>query len=198
MLGKTHTAVGIAAALCIVQPHTIPEIVIGTVAASVGAVISDIDVDSSRSHKKIGAACSVAMGIAVLVAGADLIFHLGILSKLKQNTGAFRMILGLLVFAGICIYGKRQPHRTFMHSILALALLSTALQTAIPMAAPYFSAAFVSHILLDLLNKKKVCLLYPLKEGFCLKLCASNGITNQVLGWLGTCVAVVEIVWFVL
>ena len=44
MLGKTHMAVGVASSLLLLPPSNIQELVLGTGAAAVGAVISDIDV----------------------------------------------------------------------------------------------------------------------------------------------------------
>ena len=51
MLGKTHMAVGVAAAMAVVHPKSLPELVIGLSAAAVGAVISDIDVGTAEAHK---------------------------------------------------------------------------------------------------------------------------------------------------
>ena len=44
MLGKTHMAVGTAAGLLIMQPQNITELILGTGAAMIGSVISDIDI----------------------------------------------------------------------------------------------------------------------------------------------------------
>ena len=51
MLGKTHMAVGTAAGLLIIQPQNITELILGTGAAMIGSVISDIDVGTSGSHR---------------------------------------------------------------------------------------------------------------------------------------------------
>ena len=52
MLGKTHMAVGTAAGLLIMQPQNITELILGTGAAMIGSVISDIDIGTSDSHKE--------------------------------------------------------------------------------------------------------------------------------------------------
>lgn len=46
-LGKTHMAVGTAAGLLIMQPQNITELILGTGAAMIGSVISDIDIGTS-------------------------------------------------------------------------------------------------------------------------------------------------------
>lgn len=50
MLGKTHAVVGVTTGLLIMQPVSATELVLGTAASLIGAVISDIDVGSSGSH----------------------------------------------------------------------------------------------------------------------------------------------------
>ena len=52
MLGKTHMAVGVAATLALTNPTTITELVLGSGIGALGAVISDIDVGTSESHKE--------------------------------------------------------------------------------------------------------------------------------------------------
>ena len=60
MLGKTHMAVGIAATLAITQPSGVSELVLAVGAGSLGALISDIDVGTSNSHRSccIGGVCN--------------------------------------------------------------------------------------------------------------------------------------------
>jgi inner membrane protein len=45
--------------------------------------------------------------------------------------------------------------------------------------------AYLSHLLLDVLNRKKMPLLYPLDLGICLKLCYSNGKMDTFLMYVG-------------
>lgn len=52
MLGKTHMAVGVAASLLLLQPRTLPELILGAGTAAVGSVISDIDCGSSESSRR--------------------------------------------------------------------------------------------------------------------------------------------------
>ena len=56
---------------------------------------------------------------------------------------------------------------------------------------PYFSAAMLSHILIDLLNRRNVRLLYPLKKGFCLGICSADGMVNRALFLAGAAVSAV-------
>jgi inner membrane protein len=48
-------------------------------------------------------------------------------------------------------------------------------------AVPYFAIGFATHLLLDLLNRKGEQLLYPLKNTYCLGVCSSSGVVNDIL-----------------
>ena len=50
-----------------------------------------------------------------------------------------------------------------------------------PDAVQYFAAGFLSHLVIDLLNRKRVHLFYPLGRGVCLNLCSSRGLVNRIL-----------------
>ncbi|MDE6729178.1 MAG: metal-dependent hydrolase, partial [Oscillospiraceae bacterium] len=71
--------------------------------------------------------------------------------------------------------------RSFMHSLLALATLDVSLALIYQPFVQYFTVGFLSHLAIDLLNKKKLKLLYPKKDGFSFRLCSSSGIVNRIL-----------------
>ena len=198
MSGKTHLAVGIAVALALEKPDTLPELLVGTGAAALGSLISDIDVGTSNSHKTANKITffSVLMIIAAVL--LESIFQLGIFENLMSDSNLKRIVLGCLIFIVICAIGKEQPHRAFMHSLLALVVLSACVELVFSMAMPYFALAFLSHILLDTLNLKKVRLWYPISGGFCLGWCKSDGIANMLFLLIGTIGASLQIVWTLL
>ncbi len=194
MLGKTHMVVGIAAALTITQPATIPELILSIGGGSFGALISDIDSGTSDSHRD---ADRITLLTGAIVAGAlamDYFFHAGIVDRILQNSGYEHIIIGVLLFIGICAFGKEQPHRSFMHSFLALVLLSSALSLILEKAVIYFSIGFLSHLILDVFNKRKLKLFYPSKKGIAFKLCSANGIVNTLLFKIGSSVCIINLV----
>ena len=193
MLGKTHFTVGLAASFALVHPKTFPEFVVGLGAASLGAIISDIDVDTTESHRDADIISAAAVASVVLVVILDKIFNVGVSRILEQRSNLARILLGLFSFIGICGFGKEQPHRSFMHSFIALISLGTCVGVVLPMAVPYFAVAFLSHLAIDLLNTRRVRLLFPLPGGICLKLCKSDGAVNRLLFIAGSVVALVEI-----
>ena len=196
MLGKTHMVVGIATSLAVMQPKSVTEVVIGTAAATIGGVISDIDVSTSVSHKEVDKISLLTVVSLVAVAVCNYIFHLDIYQKLLDNSSIARIVIGMLVFIGICVVGKEQPHRSFMHSFFALVLLTGSLWVIFPMMVPYFAVAFLAHLVTDVFNFKDVRILYPMKKGICLHLFHAKGIANTVLCAIATVVVVIEIIYF--
>lgn len=197
MLGKTHLAVGIAVSMAALQPVTLSQLAIGISAAAVGAVISDIDIDnsiSSRGASKVAGAYVTLVFIAVVV---EWLFHVGLVSLIQKNIIWMRVATGIAIFMTVCAFGKMQPHRSFMHSLSALVLLSGSVAFIYQEAMPYFAIAFISHLLLDLLNYKKVRLFYPLKDGVCFKICRAKGIVNSVLFTVGVVAIIAEIAVYI-
>jgi inner membrane protein len=194
MLGKTHLAVGIAASMLAVHPSTLPELVIGVGAAAVGAVISDIDVGTTESHRDADIISTIAVVAVVAVLVLDKVFNIGVYEILKERSNMARVILGALAFIGVCAFGKEQPHRSFMHSFLALIILSALVGVILPTAMPYFAVAFISHLATDLFNFKRVRLLYPLKGGISFHMFHAKGIANSVIFLAGSVVSVVAVV----
>lgn len=169
------------AALALAQPNSTSELLLGAGAAVVGAVISDIDSDSSETHRDANIVIGVvAAAIAALVA-VEMIGHVGLYRKILAQTSLMRVIPAAAVLLGICAFGKEQPHRSFMHSILALALMTCCVHIILPLAAPYFAAAFASHLLIDFFNRRGERLFYPYQKGFCLNICSSDGWMNSLL-----------------
>ena len=190
MLGKTHMAVGVASSLLLLPPANIQELVLGTGAAVVGAVISDIDVGTSESHREADKIIAVFVLLIAAMIAVEYIWHLGLYHKIVRSTNTERSVIAAAGFLLICAFGKEQPHRSFMHSVLGMVSLTGCVTMFLPMVAPYFAVAFLSHLAIDLLNRKGLKLLFPMKKGFSLDLCSSSGFINRCLLVLGTVAAV--------
>lgn len=193
MLGKTHFFIGISAALAVLQPQTVPEMVIGIGAATVGSVISDIDSGSSHAHREADKVMTATISVIALMLLLEYRFHLGLYERLMKNSNMMRVIGGGILFLLICSYGKGQPHRSFMHSLVAMFMLTCCVDIIYPAAAPYFAVAFLSHLVLDMLNYKKVKIFWPLKKGYSLRVCSASGTVNRVLLWVGPFIIALEV-----
>ena len=96
----------------------------GAGAAAIGGLISDIDVGTSQAHRDADKITTATVAVAVLTILAEYKLNLGIYRRLTSDSSVLRLLAGTAAFLLICAYGKQQPHRSFMHSFAALALLT--------------------------------------------------------------------------
>lgn len=198
LLGKTHMIIGVASSLAITVPKTAPEFLLAVGLGAAGAVISDIDVETSNVHRNMGKVLLLTIVAAAVIFGLDIFLKTEIIHKITEDSHIHRIIAGCLIFLVVCVFGKEQPHRSFMHSFLALVLLDFALGLVWKKLILYFTIGFLSHLILDALNKKKLQLLYPLKGGFCMGLFSASGVANQLFYIAGCVAAGAEMILFVL
>ena len=194
MLGKTHLTVGVAASLTILQPESLPELVVGISVAAIGALISDIDIDSTQAHRNANLITAGTVMAIAAVALVERYLHIGITQYLLADSNITRIIIGTLAFILLVAFGKQTKHRTFMHSLLALVGMSFCLSIFSPLLVPYFAVAFISHIVIDILNFKRVKILYPYKKGIAFKLCHSDGIVNSLMFLAGVAVIIIQLI----
>lgn len=179
-MGKTHIAVGTACALAVVGTAGFPGCFAALIGGPLGSVACDLDTKSNSYCRDALVSRFIAIGIAVFSVALASIFMesneglIAINIDYQMLTAAFILVLTILL-------SRFSSHRSFSHSLLALALWIAAFALISPMIAVAFMVGFVSHILLDLLNKKPVHVFYPIGKGFCLKLCYANKLMNTIL-----------------
>lgn len=185
MMGKTHVSVGVATALLVTQPVTLEGFSAAVIGGAIGGIISDMEVRSNPKFRDALHARFIALGLTVVFLLVDVITQgLIITSFLENNT--LRLITGSAILIALVIFGRSTSHRTFTHSLLGLISLSAGVWLLCPPLTTAFVAGFISHVLLDLLNKQPIQIFYPIKKGkFCLKLFYANGTMNTVFLFLG-------------
>jgi inner membrane protein len=180
MMGRTHFAIGLATSLAVMQPKSVGECMAAVFAGALGGVTADNDtLNQSNSLKGQLLALKTALG-ALLI---DYFFKLGICESIMANPK--KALVGLIAFLVLWFIGFFSDHRTFTHSFLAMILYSLAIGLIYEPFTLGFMVAYLSHLLLDVLNRKKMPLLYPLDLGICLKLCYSNGKMDTFLMYVG-------------
>lgn len=191
MMGKTHISVGVAAAVVLTQPSSLGGCIAAIIGGSTGGLICDIEVRSNRYHRDALHARIILAALVVVALLADALMRGPVTSYVLQSNVTL-LLAGAVLLAGASIFGRFQPHRTFTHSLLGLVLFSIGVALLCLPLTFAFAVGFLSHVLLDLLNKKPIQLLYPSKAGkVCLGVCYANGKANQVflvLGVLGSAV----------
>ncbi len=179
MISKTHLTTGIATALILTQPSTPQGLAAAIIGGALGGALPDIDIIRNKTSIDSVITQSVAAVIAVAAVFADYYFSFGILSYLQNHPGS--AVTGLVMYGVLMVIGFYAPHRGFTHSLLGLFLFSSAIGIVYPSISAAYVAGYVSHLALDLLNKKPVQLFFPLKKGICLKLCYSNREANDAI-----------------
>lgn len=196
MLGRTHFVFGMASALIITHPQTVPEVITAMTAGALGGWIVDVDMknrdnelsdEAEREHF-----FDIVIDILVLSAfiALDYLIGKGMCQYIIDNWGVvvWGSLLGLLI---ILLIGLNTKHRTFTHSFLALALHSGLIYLFCRPAAIPFAIGYASHIFADFFNKLGLQLFFPLKWRPCLKLCRSDKRANRVLFWVSLAVDII-------
>lgn len=184
MMGKTHVAMGIASAMLILHPVTTQECIVAVVGGALGGVAADID--TVKNDYKYDALIGqlLAYSIFVVLFLLDLLLELGLCRGVLSNWGVANAI-GIAVYILLLLIGFFTPHRTFTHSLLSMALFALSVALACPPLLFSYLIGYASHLLLDILNKKDVPLLYPMKKGICLKWFYAGKTANTIFMWVG-------------
>ncbi len=189
MMGKTHMAVGIASALALIRPKSLGECMVAVIAGSIGGIAADSDT-LGQTHSYTTQ--KTVLFISLFALAFDFFGSMGICESIMANpTNA---LVGVIIFVTLFIFSYFTHHRTFTHSLLALMLYSMAFFLIYRPFVPCFMIAYLSHLLLDMLNKRDVPILYPVDFGICLNLCPAGGKANTVLMYVGGGVSAVFIV----
>ena len=193
MLAKAHIAVGMAAAFSIVRPGTVAEALPVIAGGALGCLICDLDCEN-KSEKSDSSRWRVVMALAAAAALIeDHLLDAGMWRSLG-HCGKYLCFAGIAGFVIICIFAGGSGHRGFSHSLLAMALETACLWLIFPAAVLPFAAAFMSHVLLDMMNKRSVRLFYPAKKGFCFGWFYADRLANKVITACGTVWLIVAII----
>lgn len=183
MMSKTHLTVGMATALALSTINTPTECAVALAGGAIGGVLADVDIlkDDYKSDALIGEL--LAVGITAIVVGIDYILNWGICRYIIGNQ--ITSTVGLISLAVLWIVGFSKEHRSFTHSIFAMMLYSYSIALVYPQMGTACLLGYLSHLLLDIMNKKKIQLLFPKKGGICFGWCYANKAANKVFMVLG-------------
>lgn len=196
MLGKTHFVLGMASALVITQPQTIPGVITSMIGGAIGGWIVDIDIKNRDIKRSEDAerenVYDTIIDVLFIIAFITVDFFTGegMCQYVIDNWGVkiWGALFGLLILS---LIGLNTKHRTFTHSFLAMILFSGSVYLFCRPAAIPFLIGYASHLISDFFNKWGLQLFFPLKWKLCLKLCRSNEKANRVLFWISLTVDIV-------
>lgn len=190
MRTRTHAVVANTLALAALNPSNLKELGICMVMATIGGTVCDLDVRTSESHKKVDILITLTLSLLLIGYYIDYKNNYGI-SSMIMNSNYYISILGLILFMIICFIGMHKPHRSFLHSLLCLTLFSGILLICFDNIYLPFLIGFISHIVLDIFNKRGVRILYPLKKGFALGLCRYDSKVDDIIFTVSTVLLII-------
>ena len=185
MLAKAHITIGMAAAFTAVMPGSVPEALPVITGASLGCLICDLDCENPKEKTDSSRWRIVMAAVALAALLEDHILDGGMLRSIGQN-GNYMWLAGIAGLVLTLTFASISNHRGFSHSFLALGLESLFLWMIFPMTVKPFAIAFLSHLILDVMNKKRVRLFYPAEKGFRLGWFYADRLANKVFGAAGT------------
>ncbi len=188
MMSKTHIAVGIASALALAEAGSAEACIAAVIGGSIGGIIADCDITPSRAHKDALIGRLIVVGVTVVALVIDNRTQIGICDYLIAHLG-WQLIAGICLFAALTFVGGHTEHRSFTHSLFAMAAFCGAMYLICKPLLPYFAIGYASHLVLDITNKQSIKLFFPLETSVCLKLCTAKGLANKLTCVIGTIAA---------
>lgn len=179
MLGKAHLTIGMAAAWTLAMPETVPAALPVIAGAAAGSLICDIDCDSPAERRDASKQRVLAAVITAAALITDNLTDAGMWRNIAES-GSYLWCAGVAGLVITVAFANVAAHRGFSHSLIALLLETGFLYLIFPQCAKPFAIAFITHILLDMTNKKRVRLFYPAKKGVSLGLFYADRMANRV------------------
>lgn len=178
MTGRTHLAVGAAAAMLAAGPATgLTGLAVAAAGGAVGATLPDLDVrDSAHPWRER----LTRVGAAALLVGA-LVFDAvngASIAREAMARGLAPLLLGAVGLVALACAARLSAHRSFSHSLLALAGFTTTTYLLCPPLAPCVALGFATHLVLDALTYRGLRLFWPLAHGFSARLCKTGGVAD--------------------
>ena len=98
MTGKTHAAVGLGTVLAVTQPSTVSGLVLAAGTGMLGALISDIDVGTSKSHKDADRITLIAVLLVAAEIALNYFYDFSIWEKIRNNQSMAPVAMGVIIF----------------------------------------------------------------------------------------------------
>ena len=187
MMSKTHISVGIAAALA-AAPATPEGLVYALMGGALGSVVCDIDRNAEQPSRDAKQGWGVA-GTIFFAAFMHESMAYWQNFRLSYLLGDPKTLVCLLFLAAILLFAANGAHRGFSHSLRMFLSTSFFLFILSRKTCLFYGIAFLTHLVLDVMNKRPLKLLFPLSKGFCLRWCYCDGLVNRILMWAGTAAA---------
>lgn len=158
MTGKTHMAIGIAAALTISSKQPVENQLILVLSSAIGSLIPDLDHPRSKLNQKL---------LFINNNFYRTLFYIAISGIFTGLYFVIKNKIFMLLALCSCLIGISR-HRSFTHSIVGFLLASSivrmvSLKYGLTLIYSGFVIGYGFHLIADLFTPKGIQLLYPLK-----------------------------------
>lgn len=123
MLRKTHGTVGITASLILTMPATVPVCALAIMGGALGGLLPDYDRSDGIRPRRIVESTIFFVVLVALFFTLDQFMRFG-LTQFVLDELSLASIPGMVVLAGLIVYGTRTLHRSFTHSFLYIGAAS--------------------------------------------------------------------------
>ena len=114
MTGKTHAAVGLGTVLAVTQPSTVSGLVLAAGTGMLGALISDIDVGTSKSHKDADRITLIAVLLVAAEIALNYFYDFSIWEKIRNDQSMAPVAMGVIIFIAVCAFGRSLSSECFI------------------------------------------------------------------------------------
>ena len=195
MTAKTHIAAGTCLTVLMTNPDNIKYLTLGIAGSVIGSIIPDIDSKNSETNQLFNKVTIITILTIIICSLIEYFFHIGLYKLIFKKNNIEEIIITSILFFVMCIIGSRTNHRSFTHSIIGLIIYSYITTISLPrIVVISFIIGYISHIFLDLFNHKGIRLLYPLRKRFCLDLCDSDGIINNIIFYISLMILFITVI----
>ena len=107
MTGKTHAAVGLGTVLAVTQPSTVSGLVLAAGTGMLGALISDIDVGTSKSHKDADRITLIAVLLVAAEIALNYFCNFSIWEKIRNDKSVAPVAMGVIIFIAVFAFWEK-------------------------------------------------------------------------------------------
>ena len=182
-MSKTHLAVGLAASLA-AAPPTAEGLSYALMGGAIGSMICDIDRGSTRPTRDLKQGWGLAFTV-FFTAFMHRSYAYWQTFKAEQLLSNPMLLICLAFLIVLLLASINGTHRGFSHSLMMFACSSVLVFFISKKTCLFYAVGFLTHLLLDVMNKKPVQIFYPAK-GVSLDLFYADGLANRILFLLGT------------
>ena len=151
---KTHVACGNLISLILIQPATVPGLLITLTSSTLGSLLPDVDLKDSTPDKIFDRLTTSLITVIIMGILINYFFNINLYKIIKSYNNIFNYVITICTFIIMSYLGSKTPHRSFTHSILGLFIYTSILSYSFDnnIVIPYF-ISHLRHILLDLFNQ---------------------------------------------